>query len=226
MIEPGPFWMLTVLLGIGTFLIRFSFLGLLGGRSLPASFRLYLRYVGVAVFPALFTPLLLWPAATGGETDPIRLIAADGAAVEIGHVEFMPDGDGARIDVHLDSRDFSDEFLSMRPFRCLSRPERMWCHLAYPYAIENRVTLQDLADLEYRLLFLWRPYDKVGVDAWNGLYFKLAPSADGGLDGTLHEADFNILAVPPEAGVQRPVRHEDLSRAEPGQYGFERIEIR
>lgn len=156
----------------------------------------------------------------------IRLIAADGAAVEIGHVEFMPDGDGAKIDVHLDSRDFYDEFLSMRPFRCLSRPERMWCHLAYPYAIENRVTLQDLADLEYRLLFLWRPYDKVGVDAWNGLYFKLAPSADGGLDGTLHEADFNILAVPPDAGVQRPVRHEDLSRAEPGQYGFVRIEIR
>ena len=81
MIEPGPFWMLTVLLGIGTFLIRFSFLGLLGGRSLPASFRLYLRYVGVAVFPALFTPLLLWPAATGGETDPIRLIAAAAAFV-------------------------------------------------------------------------------------------------------------------------------------------------
>ena len=81
MIEPGPFWTLTVLLGIGTFLIRFSFLGLLGGRSLPASFRLYLRYVGVAVFPALFTPLLLWPAATGGETDPIRLIAAAAAFV-------------------------------------------------------------------------------------------------------------------------------------------------
>ena len=70
MIDTAGFWTLTVLLGVGTFLIRFSFLGLLGGRQLPN-----LRYVGVAVFPALFMPLLVWPEATGGLPDPIRLIA-------------------------------------------------------------------------------------------------------------------------------------------------------
>lgn len=76
MIDTASFWLLTVLLGIGTFLIRFSFLGLLGGRQLPEWVLLYLRYVGVAVFPALFIPLLVWPEATGGTPDPIRLIAA------------------------------------------------------------------------------------------------------------------------------------------------------
>ena len=76
MIDDASFWILTIFLGIGTFLIRFSFLGLLGGRTLPDRVLLYLRYVGVAVFPALFMPLVVWPEATGGEPDPIRLIAA------------------------------------------------------------------------------------------------------------------------------------------------------
>lgn len=81
MIGHMEFWVLTVLLGIGTFLIRFSFLGLLGGRQLPDWALLHLKYVGVAVFPALFMPLVIWPEATGGEPDAIRLIAALAAFV-------------------------------------------------------------------------------------------------------------------------------------------------
>ena len=76
MIDTTLFWVMTVLLGIGTFAIRFSFLGWLGGRKLPEWALLHLRYTGVAVFPALVTPLVLWPSATGGETDPIRIVAA------------------------------------------------------------------------------------------------------------------------------------------------------
>ena len=76
MIDDGDFWTLTVLLGIGTFLVRFSFLGLIGDRPLPPWLLVHLRYVGVAVFPALVVPMILWPAATGGETEPARLIAA------------------------------------------------------------------------------------------------------------------------------------------------------
>ncbi|QFU09667.1 Branched-chain amino acid transport protein (AzlD) [Rhodobacteraceae bacterium THAF1] len=81
MIDTTSFWVLTLLLGLGTFLIRFSFLGLLGGRRLPDWALLYLRYVGVAVFPALFVPLVVWPEATGGTPDPIRMIAAVAAFV-------------------------------------------------------------------------------------------------------------------------------------------------
>ncbi|MDH3263542.1 MAG: AzlD domain-containing protein, partial [Paracoccaceae bacterium] len=37
--------------------------------------------VGVAVFPALFTPLVIWPEATGGAPDPVRILAALAAVV-------------------------------------------------------------------------------------------------------------------------------------------------
>jgi branched-subunit amino acid transport protein len=76
MIDDASFWGLTLLLGIGTFLIRFSFLGFLGRKVLPGWLLLHLRYVGVAVFPALVTPMILWPASTGGAFDPYRAIAA------------------------------------------------------------------------------------------------------------------------------------------------------
>ena len=81
MISDSAFWALTLALGIGTFLIRFSFLGLLGGRQLPDWALLHLKYVGVAVFPALVAPLVLWPEATGATPDAPRIIAAIAAFV-------------------------------------------------------------------------------------------------------------------------------------------------
>jgi branched-subunit amino acid transport protein len=76
MIDDSTFWLVTIALGIGTYLIRFSFLGFLGGRQLPDWALVHLRYVAVAVLPALITPMILWPAATGGQFDPLRMIAA------------------------------------------------------------------------------------------------------------------------------------------------------
>ncbi len=69
-------WLIIFFLAIGTFLIRFSFLGLIGDRELPEWVLRHLRYTPVAVLPGLVAPLVLWPAATGGETDPARLLAA------------------------------------------------------------------------------------------------------------------------------------------------------
>ena len=69
-------WIIILLLGAGTFLIRFSFLGLVGDRKLPEWVLRHLRYTPVAVMPALIAPLVLWPAATGGQTDPARVLAA------------------------------------------------------------------------------------------------------------------------------------------------------
>lgn len=69
-------WVVIILLGIGTFLIRWSFLGALGNRDLPQWFMRMLRYTPVAVLPALVAPLVMWPAATGGQPDPARLSAA------------------------------------------------------------------------------------------------------------------------------------------------------
>lgn len=78
-------WAVIVALGIGTWLIRFSFLGLIGNRPLPEWVLRHLRYTPVAVIPALVAPLVVWPPATGGSPDPARLIAA-GATIAVGMV--------------------------------------------------------------------------------------------------------------------------------------------
>jgi branched-subunit amino acid transport protein len=69
-------WIVIAATSIGTYLIRFSFLGIIGNRPLPDWALRHLRYAPVAVIPGLIAPLVLWPAATGGETDPARLLAA------------------------------------------------------------------------------------------------------------------------------------------------------
>jgi branched-subunit amino acid transport protein len=63
-------------MGIGTFLIRFSFLGLIGDRPMPPIVLRLLRYTPVAVLPAMVAPLVVWPDATGGDPDPVRIVAA------------------------------------------------------------------------------------------------------------------------------------------------------
>ncbi|MDD9976531.1 MAG: AzlD domain-containing protein [Boseongicola sp.] len=69
-------WTIIAVMGIGTFLIRFSFLGIIGDRKMPDWILRHLRYTPVAVLPGLVAPLVLWPDATGGEPDPARLLAA------------------------------------------------------------------------------------------------------------------------------------------------------
>lgn len=69
-------WFTILTLGAGTFLLRYSFLGAIGSRPMPQWFLRMLRYTAVAVLPALAAPLVVWPAATHGHTDPVRLAAA------------------------------------------------------------------------------------------------------------------------------------------------------
>jgi len=69
-------WTIIVIIGIGTFLIRFSFLGLIADRPMPAFVLRLLRYTPVAVLPGMVAPLVLWPGATDGQADPVRLLAA------------------------------------------------------------------------------------------------------------------------------------------------------
>lgn len=69
-------WLVIFAMAIGSFLIRFSFLGLIGDRPMPEWVLRHLRYTPVAVLPGLVAPLVLWPDATGGIPDPARLGAA------------------------------------------------------------------------------------------------------------------------------------------------------
>ncbi|SLN20905.1 Branched-chain amino acid transport protein (AzlD) [Roseovarius litorisediminis] len=69
-------WTVIVLLGLGSFALRFIFLGLVGNHPLPPWLLRHLRYTAVAVLPGLVAPLVLWPAETGGTPDISRLLAA------------------------------------------------------------------------------------------------------------------------------------------------------
>lgn len=74
-------WLVIVLVGAGTFFMRYSFLGAIGNRPMPEWLLRLLRYTPVAVLPALAAPMVLWPAATGGQPDPARLAAAAATVV-------------------------------------------------------------------------------------------------------------------------------------------------
>lgn len=72
----GQIWLIIAVLAIGTYVIRFSFLGLIGDRAMPPFVLRLLRFTPVAVLPGMVAPLVLWPEATGGVPDPVRMVAA------------------------------------------------------------------------------------------------------------------------------------------------------
>ncbi|MDD9730089.1 AzlD domain-containing protein [Mameliella sp. AT18] len=78
-------WIVIIGMGLGSFALRFVFLGLVGDRAMPDWLLRHLRYTAVAVMPALVAPLVIWPSATGGEIDPLRLAAA-AAALIVGYI--------------------------------------------------------------------------------------------------------------------------------------------
>lgn len=69
-------WVLIAVIGIGTFVLRFSFLGLTGDRPFPDWALRLLRYTPVAVLPGLVAPLVFAPVGPDGAADPARLVAA------------------------------------------------------------------------------------------------------------------------------------------------------
>lgn len=75
-IDTTQLWIVIILLGLGSFGLRFVFLGLIGDRPMPPWVLRHLRYTAVAVLPALVAPMVVWPAATGGALDAPRMIAA------------------------------------------------------------------------------------------------------------------------------------------------------
>ncbi|MEH6644559.1 AzlD domain-containing protein [Sulfitobacter sp.] len=76
MIETSTLWTVIILLGIGSFGLRFVFTGLVGERAMPDWLLRHLRYTAVAILPALVAPQVVWPAATDGAFDIPRATAA------------------------------------------------------------------------------------------------------------------------------------------------------
>jgi branched-subunit amino acid transport protein len=75
-IADSTVWIVIAGLGIGSFLLRFSVMGLTGRRPLPPAVLRHLRYAAVAILPGLVAPLVLGSALQGGPVDLPRLIAA------------------------------------------------------------------------------------------------------------------------------------------------------
>jgi len=131
----------------------------------------------------------------------IYLIDQSGNELDIGTVEFTPVGDDKNnytVNATVESPAFSDQFLSMRPFDCIAEAAEWYCYLPYPYEIRRTISKDDLTELEYQLLFIWKSPKDFGIDAWNGIYYQLSLQEDGSLSGTLLQGDLNVLASPPE----------------------------
>ena len=71
-------WIVIIALGIGSFGLRFAFLGLVGDRALPDWLLRHLRYTAGAILPAIVT------LAVGYLTKIVLLAVGLGATVLIG----------------------------------------------------------------------------------------------------------------------------------------------
>lgn len=76
MIDRPSFWIVTILLGAATYGIRLSFLAWSQQRTFSPRIKRLLDFVPVTVLPALIAPVVVFPDATGGDFDPVRVIAA------------------------------------------------------------------------------------------------------------------------------------------------------
>jgi len=132
----------------------------------------------------------------------------------IGTVDFEPQPDGSvAFTVAMDHAVFTDYFLSMKEFKCLSSPVEVTCHVPYPYKQPGKVTPQDLTWLEHNLLFLFKTPAEFGAKLWNGLYYKLKLT-DTGLVGTPMAIDLNHISAPPD-DLSVPTYGHDLRDAVP-----------
>lgn len=170
---------------------------------------------------------LAWrPALADLPTGSLRvtLEAAGGESVELGRLRIERSGGEYRFDFALEEASFSDQFLSMRPFKCIAG-EIMYCRLAYPYARPQTVTAASLVNLEYEFLFIVRSPSEYDIDPYNGRYYVLRVD-DGTIVGEPRAVDLNLLAAPPDAGVTHPITETELDLIEVETERFTRLVIR
>ena len=161
-------------------------------------------------------------ASTAAAADRgVFLVDNSGEETRVATVTFSDDSYA----VSWDEGRFGDYFLSMRPFRCLEGPEKLWCRVPYPYSIHRTIPDGDLTDLEYDLMFVWKKANDYGINMWNGVYYQLDQNGDL-LEGKMHEIDMNVLAAPPEDGNLRPIRPQDTTEADPASHWLPRLVIK
>lgn len=164
------------------------------------------------------------------------MTATSGACLADVQTVFLEDGDGQRVEiatlevaddgtysVNMTEASFTDHFLSMRPFKCLEGPSKNWCHVPYPYEIRRDLS-EDLTDLEYDFLFVWKGSTDYGINMWNGVYYRIAPDG-AGMQGVLHEMDMDVLSAPPAPGELRPLAPKDIHESDADSHWLPRLVI-
>lgn len=159
------------------------------------------------------------PGAAGAADFGVYL--EDGAGTEIRVATLSTEGGGYSL--AMEAAPFTDHFLSMRPFKCIEGPAVHWCHLPYPYA-NARDLSAGTTDLEYDLLFVWKPAGEYGIDLWRGVYYRIEPEGTG-YRGALWETDLDRLGIPPGPGEMRPIKAKDLSEADPESFWLPYLRI-
>lgn len=131
-------------------------------------------------------------------TKSIFVTTNEGQRLHIGSVQFTPSaGDTVAFKLAMEHERFTDYFLSMREFKCLSGATEVVCHVPYPHRQPGTVTRSNLAWLEHNLLFFYKQPSDFGAKLWNGIYFQLQPT-EGGLVGKPQSIDLNLIGAPPQ----------------------------
>ena len=165
-------------------------------------------------------------SAQAGEITGSRQISLEGPGGEvltIGTIELVAAATGTDFKLEMDDTKFSDQFLSMRPFKCIDG-DTMVCRLEYPYTKGNTYRPEAPYDLEYEFLFIVRSPTEYGIDPYNGRYFRISREGDE-LVGKVYAVDLNLLAVPPEDGVLYPLTEDLLDELEPESERFSILRI-
>jgi hypothetical protein len=139
----------------------------------------------------------------------VYLVDKMGGQQRVATISLKPKGKGYLYTLNLDTEHFEDQFLSMRPFKCLMGGEQVVCYVEYPYINQRYIEEDDLTSLEYDLLFLHKSPTEYGINLWNGIYYKLHFENEE-ISGQLYELDMNLLSAPPEEGIIRPITGDDI----------------
>ena len=153
------------------------------------------------------------------------LQSTDGSEIEIATVTFTNADQGTSYEIAWKDDALDDYFLSMRPFKCVPSPEKLWCQVPYPYEIKRKVNDGDFTDLEYDFMFIWKHANDYGIDMWNGVYYEIEPVGDA-LIGRMTQLDMGRLAVPPAKGELRPIQESYLDEADPVDHWLPVLSIR
>jgi hypothetical protein len=187
------------------------------------------KLCGLRRFFCLVLLMALAPLAGAWEMDGIKtvsIVTRDQQIIPIGTVEFTPMPNGAAgFKLNMDTKRFTDHFLSMKEFKCLEGGDEVLCHVPYPYKTPGIVDKRDFAWLEHSLLFLFKQPRDFGAKLWNGLYYRLEQDGEG-LVGTPQAVDLNLISGPPDDLTIPPYNKSLRDDVPKGAHWIERLVIR